>query len=169
MPDDTPPRPHPRDAQGADELAAEAVRCETEARTLRYQAKLLEAQAAVLRRREALARSGYLAKVQNKGTLGTMEALQANAGSKVSKAKTKHPWPFSAALHAHDSSPAQWALAQKPPRKPETVRAWLKAPGKGGRPIPMADALRIEAEFAGTDTPVPARDASWPNKIRQEP
>ncbi len=107
-----------------------------------------------------------LQKVRGTGTLGTMEAPQANVGSKVSAAKTKHPWPFSVALHAHGSSPAQWALAQRPPQKAETVRAWLKAPGKGGRPIPRADAERIEAEFAGTETPVPALAASWPNGIR---
>lgn len=121
---------------------------------------------ATLERRRELLRRGLLPKVLNKGTLGTMEAQQANAGSKVSAAKTKHPWPFSAALHAHGSSPAQWAEAKKGRPPAETVRAWLKRPGKGGRPVPRRWADEIEAEFAETETPVPARDESWPNKIR---
>lgn len=106
-----------------------------------------------------------LSKVHLRGTLGTVTPEAASAGSKVSAAKTKHPWPFSVALHAHGSSPAQWADAKKDRPPPETVRAWLKAPGKGGRACPRKWADAIEAEFAGTSTPVPAVKASWPNGI----
>lgn len=141
-------------------LVSEAREHETRAAALRAEADRLMPGAG------GLGRTAGLPKVRFEGTLGTMEALQANAGSKVSQAKTKHPWPFSAALHAHGSSPAQWAEAKKGRPPAETVRAWLKRPGKGGRPIPRRWADDIEAEFAETETPVPARDASWPNKIR---
>lgn len=125
-------------------------------------ADALDAEIAALEARDALTA------VDVKGTLGTVDAQPANAGSKVSAAKTKRPWPFAVALHAHGSSPAQWAEAAKARPPAETVRAWLKAPGKGGRPCPRKWADSIEAEFATTDTPVPAVNASWPNGIRED-
>lgn len=110
-----------------------------------------------------------LRKVHAAGKLGTVTPEAASIGSKVSQAKTKQPWPWSRALHAHGSSPAQWAEAKAGRPKPETARAWLKRPGKGGRPTPRYWANEIETEYAGTETPVPAINASWPNGIREEP
>jgi len=145
---------------------AREAEARAEAEALEAAIARLTAARDALERLEAERPSGGLSRRRGQGTLGTVQPQEATPGSKVSKAKTKSPWPFSRALHAHGSSPAQWAAVTPGAPPAETVRAWLKAPGKGGRPCPREWADKIEAEFANTDTPVPARDSSWPNKIR---
>ena len=96
-----------------------------------------------------------------------MLVQEENVGSKVSRAKTKRKLPWTRALHAAHSTPAQWAAAMKLRFKdapgPEAARSWLKKQGMGGRPIPRRWADFIEAENKDSDTPVPATLASWPN------
>lgn len=150
---------------------SEARRRATEARKeesgAKARAEMWEQAAAFLESQVAESLTGDLQAGSLEGTLGTVEAVEVNAGSKVSKAKTKDPWPFAKALHAAGSSPAQWAEAKAGRPGAETVRSWLKRPGKGGRACPRVWADAIEAEFKKTKTPVPARASSWPNGIKE--
>ena len=95
-------------------------------------------------------------------------SLQINA--RVSAGKVQQDLPFYAALHLRELSPPAWARQQRRPRvSVETVRNWLKAPGRGGRKIPEFWAKRIAAEFVDRSghSMVPAVDASWPSGIRR--
>lgn len=151
MPDDTPPRPHPRDIQGADELAAEAGRCETEARSLRYQAELLDAQAAILRRREALARTGSLPKVTRPSTLtGNMVTDRRLA---ISKGRTGKD-PFATAYRTKGFTLR--SLAEEVGCS-HTMLSMHRAV-VDGRPIP-----RDRADAIAALIPWPADLRHWPN------
>lgn len=119
----------------------------------------------LMERRAGLTATGH------KGTVGTaMEAVEPSRGAAIAVAKRKTKWPFPSALAARGLSLPEWARAQrKPALSTEVAKSWLKAPGRGGRPVPRFWAERIAAEFStagGAASLVPAVNDSWPNGIR---
>lgn len=75
-------------------------------------------------------------------------------------------WPWRVALLKRGMMVPEWARKQtNPPVSAETARNWLKVSQR--RPIPLAWAKRIEAEFRDERgrTEVPAIDSSWPHGI----
>lgn len=138
------------------QLERRALAAFLKARDRRAEADKLEAEAARLR-----------AKAQS--PLRIVKPRSPGRGASLSAARTIHHWPFSAALQAQGSFPAEWAERQRrPPVATEVVRAWLKGKGKGGRRVPQFWAERIAAEFKDDrgHSIVPALDSSWPCGVK---
>lgn len=144
---------------------------ERRAAALAVEAELLYAQASELRRLAEVHERSGLQPTGRKGTVGTQDMEGGiSRGAQVSASKTRRLTAWTRALQARGLSPQEWARRQrKPPIEPETARAWVKRPGKGGRPCPRFWADRIAAEFVDADgrTEVPATPESWPNGVRE--
>jgi hypothetical protein len=106
----------------------------------------------------------------HQGTLGTMEAPQVrtrSAAVSASMIDTSRKVLFWTVLGKAKLSLPEWVARHKA-RHPElnenTVRSWVKRPGKGGRPAPRAWADRLAEEF---DEPRLKLPRNWPNGIRE--
>lgn len=157
---------------------------ERRAAALAVEAELLYAQAGELRRLAEVHERSGLQHTGRKGTVGTHEMEGGiSRGAQVSASKTRRLTPWTRALQARGLSPQEWARSQrKPSIEPETARAWVKQPKKGGRATPRAwaDRIALENRKEGAPAPgegfdprnpahtdVPAVAASWPNGIRE--
>lgn len=146
MPDDTPPRPDLASLETPGELAAEAERCEARARYLRALAASLEAQAVVLRRREGLARTGSLPRVNTDGTLKAMDVdtagMPVSVVRGVARAKRDHP----ALRRIYEAGLSVTTLAKELREGRPRVSSWM-AKGDAWRPIPPHHAKTLRTKY----------------------